>query len=211
MDEALRFLKEVDDSVLRLFEQHAALGAAILALLVFSQTGTIIGPVFPGNVILFTGGIATHPSLGLASAPTLAILLVFAAFLGNLSHYALGRWAGNRPWVHRVLTPTRRERTLAFFDRHGRSATAIAFFLPFIRTFAPLIAGSVRMSFSVFLVGSLIGAFAWVIVLMALGYLFGQVPLVRENLGLLAILAGVLFGLKAAVDLLRRRRATAAA
>lgn len=188
---------------------------APLFLIIFVETGLVIMPFLPGDSLLFTAGIFAADGGGLNLA-VLIILLSAAAILGNTSNYWIGRKIGQAVIDSgriKAMTPERLEKTQAFFDKYGLFAVVLTRFFPFIRTFAPFIAGVGNMHFARFTLFNALGGVLWVSLFTLLGYFFGGIPLVQENftlvvfgiigVSLIPAIAGVI---KARIDTLRNKK-----
>ena len=179
----------------------------ILFAVIFAETGLVVTPFLPGDSLLFAvGALAAVDSSGTLSAPLASLALAVAAVLGNTVNYSIGRAIGPPAFSgrYRFLKVEYLRRTEEFFVRHGALAILLSRFIPIIRTCAPFVAGVGRMPFARFLAYNLAGGCAWVLLFIWGGYLFGNIPLVKRNFGLvtLAIIAASLVPL--AVALLRR-------
>ena len=190
------------------------LGAWLYAVLfgvVFCETGLVVTPFLPGDSLLFAAG--TLAGAGILDPLLLAGVLMAAAVLGDAANYALGRYVGRRVLDGRLgrFVPARHlERTEEFYRRHGGKTIILARFIPFVRTFAPFVAGLSRMDPRRFVVFNAAGAALWVGAFVAAGYFFGSVPWVRDNLSIVVVatvalsLAPAVCG--AVVARVRRRR-----
>jgi membrane-associated protein len=179
---------------------------AILFVIVFAETGLVVTPWLPGDSLLFAvGTLVAIDTSGTLDIGIVAILLIVAAILGNTCNYAIGKWLGPPAFSgrYRFLKVEYLRQTEAFFVKHGGKTVMLSRFLPILRTFAPFVSGVARMSYSRFQTYNVLGACLWVVVFLGGGYLFGNIPLVRDNFGLvtLAIIGGSLIPLA-----LRRRR-----
>jgi len=179
----------------------------ILFAVIFAETGLVVTPFLPGDSLLFAvGALAAVDSSGTLSAPLASLALAVAAVLGNTVNYGIGRAIGPPAFSgrYRFLKLEYLRRTEEFFRRHGGLAILLSRFIPIIRTCAPFVAGVGRMPFARFLGYNLAGGCAWVLLFIWGGYLFGNIPLVKRNFGLvtLAIIAASLVPL--AVTLARR-------
>jgi membrane-associated protein len=188
---------------------------AILFAIVFAETGLVVTPFLPGDSLLFAAGALAGSG---ALNPTLTgILLVAAAISGDAVNYSIGRAAGTwiiqrsrvDPQWGRWIKPAYVDRAHEFFERQGGKAIVLARFVPIVRTFVPFVAGVAEMSYPAFALYNVTGAVGWVAVCMGAGYLFGQVPIVRENFSLVAL--GIVFVslLPMLVEYLRHRSRTA--
>ena len=175
----------------------------------FAETGLVVTPWLPGDSLLFAvGTLVAIDTSGTLDIGIVAILLIVAAILGNTCNYAIGKWLGPPAFSgrYRFLKVEYLRQTEAFFVKHGGKTVMLSRFLPILRTFAPFVSGVARMSYSRFQTYNVLGACLWVVVFLGGGYLFGNIPLVRDNFGLvtLAIIGGSL--IPVAILALRRRR-----
>lgn len=202
-----------------LFDFVSAYGAwvyALLFLIVFAETGFVVTPFLPGDSLLFAAGALC--ATGSMSVWVVIALLTTAAFTGNAVNYAVGRYIGPRafqaggPGVsRRLLNPEYLKRAHAFFEAYGGKAVVLGRFVPIVRTFVPFVAGAAQMSAPAFGFYNLVGAAGWVVLCTGAGYLFGNIPVVRNNFSLVTI--GIVFVsiLPMLVEALRHWRANAGA
>ena len=161
---------------------------AILFLVIFCETGLVVTPFLPGDSLLFIAGAVC--ANGAMDPVLLALLLMSAAILGDSTNYLIGRTTGERLFSRPNSKIFRRdylERTHEFYDRHGGKTVTLARFLPIVRTFAPFVAGVGRMPYGRFVAFSVAGSILWVGGLVTLGYFFGNVPFIKQNLSLLVV------------------------
>lgn len=189
-----------------LLQQYGTWIYALLFLIVFCETGLVVTPFLPGDSLLFVAG-ALWAAAGMDPA-ALAVTLVVAAISGDNVNYWVGRFLGPRVfrWEQsRLFNRRALEATQAFYARHGGKTVVIARWLPFVRTFAPFVAGIGHMAYPRFLLFSVGGGVFWVVALVYAGYLFGNIPVVRQNLSvvILGIIAVSLAPL--AIEFLRHR------
>jgi membrane-associated protein len=162
----------------------------ILFAVIFCETGLVVTPFLPGDSLLFAlGALSAVDTSGTLSAPLLFILLAAAAVLGNILNYSIGRAIGPPAFSgrYRLLKVEYLHRTEDFFKRHGGMAVALSRFMPIIRTFAPFVAGVGRMPYGAFLGYNLLGGILWVALFIWGGYLFGNIPAVKQNFGVVTI------------------------
>lgn len=166
----------------------------VLALIVFGETGLVVLPFLPGDSLLFIAG--AFGASGLINPVLLSVLLIAAAVLGNTVNYSVGRYIGPRAFSgnFRFLDRNALMKTHAFYEKHGGKTIVLSRFLPIIRTFAPFVAGVGSMNFLRFQLFNISGAVLWVTGLIALGYFFGNVPIVKAHLNTI-----VLIGVGAAI------------
>ena len=157
---------------------------ALLFVIVFVETGVVVMPFLPGDSLLFVVGALC--GLGLMSLPLAMALLVTAAVLGNQTNYSIGRRVGPRVfswpqsrWFNRAAF----DHMHAFYERYGGVTIVLARFMPFLRTFAPFVAGVAQMTRSKFTFYDVTGGVLWVCSLTLAGYVVGNVPWVKANLG----------------------------
>jgi membrane-associated protein len=212
--EFIDLLLHVDRYLIDLVSTYGNWAYAILFLIIFVETGLVIWPFLPGDSLLFTAGaIAATTALDVR---IVFVLLLVAAVAGDAVNYALGRAVGTRV-IHlsatdrrwgRWVNPHHMARAKEFFEQHGGKAVVLARFVPIVRTFVPFVAGAADMAYPAFALYNVTGAIAWVGLCLGAGYLFGNVPIVKENFSLVALgIVGVSV-LPMAVEYLRHRRAT---
>jgi membrane-associated protein len=162
----------------------------ILFLIIFCETGLVVTPFLPGDSLLFAvGALAAVDQTGTLDATWVWILLAFAAVLGNEVNFRIGRRIGPRAFSGglRWLKQDYLLRTQRFYEKHGGKTIILSRFIPIIRTFAPFVAGVGQMQRRRFAAYNVAGGFAWVTIFTWGGYLFGNVPIVKENFGLVTI------------------------
>lgn len=161
---------------------------AILFLVIFCETGLVVTPFLPGDSLLFIAGAIC--ATGGMDPWLLGSLLLVAAITGDSTNYVIGRTLGKRLFSNPNSKIFRRDyldQTHAFYERHGGKTVTLARFLPIVRTFAPFVAGMAYMPYLRFLFFSVAGSVAWVGGLVTLGYFFGNVPFIKQNLSLMII------------------------
>ena len=182
----------------------------ILFLVIFCETGLVVTPFLPGDSLLFAiGALAAVDTSGTLSAPLLSVVLAAAAVLGNVANYSIGRAIGPPAFSgrYRWLRVEYLRRTEEFFRRYGGMAILVSRFMPIIRTCAPFVAGVGRMPYPRFLVYNFFGGVLWVLAFVWGGYLFGNIPLVRNNFGVVTLLIVAASLVPFALTLWRRRAA----
>jgi membrane-associated protein len=182
---------------------------ALLFAIIFAETGLVVTPFLPGDSILFVAG-AVVASAGL-DVHVLVGLLILAAVLGDSVNYSIGHYIGPRVFHKRDSRWFKQEhlrRTQAFYDKYGGVTIIIGRFVPIIRTFAPFLAGVAGMSYRRFLSYNLAGGCLWIGLLVYAGYLFGNIPWVKNNLSLIVIGIVVVSLIPAVSTFFRERRAS---
>jgi membrane-associated protein len=186
----LQIFGHLDETLLALVRDYGAWTYGILFLIVFCETGLVVTPFLPGDSLLFSAGaLAAVGSLDVAA---LIILLSAAAIVGDALNYTLGATVASR-WLlrSRFVNRDHLARTERFYERHGGKAIVFARFAPFLRTFAPFVAGMARMSYPRFAGFNVAGGIAWVGICCLGGYFFGNIPFVKENFT--AVILGIIF------------------
>ena len=172
------------DKHLELFVQTYGIWVyALLFLIIFVETGLVVMPFLPGDSLLFVVGAMC--GVGLLSYSVSVSLLLSAAVLGNQSNYTIGRYFGPRvfKWESsRLFNKAAFDRTHDFYERYGGITLIAARFMPFLRTFAPFVAGVAQMSRSRFTWFDVTGGTLWVVGIITIGYFFGNFPFVKEHL-----------------------------
>ncbi len=212
----LDLFRAADRFLVAMVEQNVVLVYVTLFAIFFSETGLVVMAFLPGDSLLFVAGAVSALPAAQArglNVHLLAGLIIVGAILGNTLNYYIGRWLGMKVYDGTIswINQDALRKTHDFYERHGGKTVTIARFVPIVRTFAPLVAGSAGMDVYRFQFFNVLGAVIWVTSLVYGGYLFGNLPIIRENLGLvlfigLAAAAGPVL-LAGAVRFLRMRRA----
>jgi len=202
----------LDQTLQQLAAQHPLLMFAALFIVIFAETGLVIFPLLPGDSLLFLAG--TVAAVSGVNVHLLVLTLFAAAVLGDSVNYAVGRYIGpkafHRPQDTRLgrwLKPQYLERTHRFYEKYGGFTIVIGRFVPIVRTFAPFLAGVGEMTYRKFLSYNVIGAAAWVASLAYAGFLFGNIPWVKDNLALIVLAIVIVTVTPAVTQFLRERRA----
>ena len=184
---------------------------ALLAVLVFAESGVLLGFFLPGDTVLFAAGLLTGAG-GALSLPVLVAIVLVTAVTGDAVGYATGRRAGPALFERRagrVLNPRTLARARRFYDSYGPIAVIAARWIPWIRTFTPLMAGAARMPYARFLLANVVGAVTWGAGLLLLGHLAASSSALKDSAGLVAATVVALSVTGGAAQHLRRRRAQA--
>ncbi len=181
-------LLALDETIAKIAMQYGPWLYGLLFVIIFAETGLVVFPFLPGDSILFLSG-AVVAAAGLNIHVLVAVLAV-AAILGDSVNYAIGRYIGPKVFEKpdsRWFKQEHLRRTQAFYDRYGGVTIIIGRFVPIIRTFAPFLAGVAGMSYRRFLSFNIVGGIVWIGSLVYAGYLFGNIPWVKDNLTLIVI------------------------
>jgi len=190
ISQLLDLLLHVDKTLGHLIAAYGPLVYALLFLIVFAETGLVVFPFLPGDTLLFVGG--AFCASGAMDVWLLTGLLIVAAVTGNTVNYFVGRAIGQKVYTqnYRWLDRESLQKTHAFFELHGGKTIMLARWLPIVRTFAPFVAGVSEMGFAKFQLFNISGAITWVVALVAGGYFFGNIPVIRDHLNTI-VLVGV--------------------
>lgn len=191
-----------------LVQQYGTWIYAILFVIIFCETGLVVLPFLPGDSLLFVAGALA--AVGGMDLMTLMLSLSAAALLGNMVNYQIGRYLGPKVfhWPDsRFFNKAALEKTHAFYEEHGGKTLIISRFLPLFRTFAPFVAGIGSMEYGRFFLFNLIGGLGWVLSLTLVGYFFGNLPWIKQNLS--AVIVGIILIslLPVVIGYLRSRKA----
>ena len=177
------FILHVDVHLANFVQAYGFWVYALLFAIIFAETGLVVMPFLPGDSLLFVVGALC--GAGLMSLPIAMTLLIAAAILGNQTNYAVGSYFGPRvfQWENsRWFNKRAFEQAHGFYERHGGITIVIARFMPFVRTFAPFVAGVAEMNRGRFTTYNVAGALLWVVGLTLAGYWFGNLKIVQDNL-----------------------------
>jgi membrane-associated protein len=185
---------------------------AMLFAIIFIETGLVIWPFLPGDSLLFAAGALA--ATGVLDIRIIAVLLVGAAIAGDAVNYSIGRYVGPKVFsaddyqgfLHKLLNRDHLDKAHAFFEKHGGMAIVSGRFVPIVRTFVPFVAGAAAMNASFFLFYNITGGILWVVVCAGAGYLFGNVPIIKDNFSLVAIGIVLVSVLPMVIELLKHRR-----
>jgi len=181
-------LLALDQTLAQLAAQYGHWLYALLFVVIFAETGLVVFPFLPGDSILFISG-AIAATAGL-DVHVLVAVLIAAAILGDTVNYAVGHFIGPRIFERpdsRWFKQAHLRHTQAFYDKYGGVTIIIGRFVPIVRTFAPFLAGVAGMTYRRFLSFNVVGAIAWIMSLVYAGYLFGNIPWVKDHLTLIVL------------------------
>jgi len=204
----LDFVLHVDVHLREFVEQYGAWVYALLFLIIFVETGLVVMPFLPGDSLLFIVGALC--GAGLMNYSLAVPLLIVAAVAGNQTNYTIGSAIGPRVfhWEHSKLFNKRAfERAHAFYEEFGGITLVAARFLPFLRTFAPFVAGVAQMTRAKFTLYDVTGGSLWVVSVVTAGYLFGNLEWVQKHMSTIIWTLIVLPGLLALFGAWRAKRA----
>ncbi|MDP9704627.1 UNVERIFIED_ORG: membrane-associated protein [Rahnella aquatilis] len=206
------FILHIDVHLAELVAQYGIWVYGILFLILFCETGLVVTPFLPGDSLLFVAGaLAALPGNDM-NVHLMAFLMAIAAILGDAVNYTIGRVFGERLFSNpdsKIFRRSYLDKTHKFYEKHGGKTIILARFVPIVRTFAPFVAGMGQMSYRHFAAYNVIGALVWVLLFTYAGYLFGDLPIVQENLKLLIVAIIVVSILPGVIEIWRHKRAAA--
>lgn len=193
MNELIDLFLNVDEHLADFVQTHGRLVYGLLFAIIFAETGLVVTPFLPGDSLLFAAGALA--GTGLLDVRLVILLLFIASVLGDAVNYSVGRYIGPRVFrqegrrgrLERFLNPRHLERTHEFFEKYGGKAVVLARFVPIVRTFIPFVAGAGSMTYSTFAFYNVLGGALWVVICVGAGYMFGAIPVVKENFELVVV------------------------
>ena len=184
------FILHLDKHLVELLRDFGPWIYLILFLIIFSETGLVVTPFLPGDSLLFAAGaLAAIDTSNTLTAPMLSLVLAVAAIGGNTTNYHIGKWIGPRAFSGNVrfLKVEYLQRTEAFFLKHGAMTIVLSRFVPILRTCAPFVAGAGKMPYGRFQAYNVAGGLGWVLSLTWAGYFIGNIPIIKDNFGVVTI------------------------
>jgi membrane-associated protein len=195
IQQLISFVLHVDEHLRDFIIQYGAFTYAILFAVIFCETGLVVTPFLPGDSLLFAAGAlsASLDTGGVLNPFALFVILSIAAILGDTVNYMIGHFIGakllerNIPFLKKEYI----DRTYEFYEKYGGKTIILARFVPIVRTFAPFVAGVGNMNYRRFITFNVVGGLVWVAIFVFLGYLFGNVPFVKQNFEIVTL--GIVF------------------
>ena len=190
----LHYVAHLDEHLVTLGHEYGILTYGILFLIIFCETGLVVAPLLPGDSLIFVSGavagITRHGDSGVFTFLGLFLVMASAAFLGNMLNFQIGRWFGPKVFhweSSRWFNSKHLQEAHQFYEKHGGKTIVLSRFLPIVRTYAPFVAGIGSMTYKRFIFFNAIGGVLWVVSLLLLGYFFGNVPFIKQNLALIIL------------------------
>jgi len=167
-------------------------GLWLLLIVIFAETGLMIGFFLPGDSLVFVSGMAcsTNPGLVGVNIIVLIILLIFSAIVGNIVGYYFGKKLGPALFIKEnslIFKKRYLNATKVFYSKYGGKALVLGRFIPIVRTFAPILAGAINLDFKRFMTYNIIGAVLWITTMVTIGFYLGKIKWVQENVGWLVL------------------------
>jgi membrane-associated protein len=206
--EVIRFVIDLflhlDKHLSAVITQYGVWTYALLFLVIFVETGLVVTPFLPGDSLIFAAG--TFAALGALNVFGVFFLLAAAAVLGDTANYWIGHYLGDRAYKIRWIKKEYLDRTHAFFEKYGGKTIFLARFVPIIRTFAPFVAGIGHMSYGYFISYNVFGGIVWVGLFTAAGYLFGNIPFIRDHFSLVIMAIILVSVMPMVIEAIKARR-----
>jgi membrane-associated protein len=199
------FILHIDIHLGEIIADYGVLSYIVLFLIIFAETGFVLTPFLPGDSLLFAAG--AFAAIGSFNVVILIFSLWIAAFLGDTANYWIGHFFGQK-MVDNPRIPINQEhvdKTNRFYKKHGGKTIVLARFIPIIRTFAPFIAGIGKMDYKKFVYYNVSGGFIWVFGFTLLGYLFGNLPVVKDNFSIVIVAIVVFSVIPILIELIRTK------
>lgn len=205
----ISFILHIDEHLIDIIEIFDVWSYAILFLIVFVETGLVIFPFLPGDSLLFASG--AFAAMGAFNIGILLIVFFVAAVIGDTVNYHIGQKVGTsippNSLLGKVINQDKMKIAEDFFNKHGGKTIVIARFMPFIRTFAPFVAGASRMNYRYFLMYNIVGAVLWVGICTMIGFFFGNMPIIKDNFSTVILIIIFLSVLPAVISIIKNRLA----
>jgi len=184
----LEVVLHLDKYLQLIVNQYAGLTYVLLFLIIFFETGLVVTPFLPGDSLLFTAGALA--AAGSFNIWLLFIIIFIAAVAGDALNYHIGKYIGPKIFKKEASFLFHKEhldRAQRFYEKHGKKTIILARFIPMVRTFAPFVAGIGKMPYGIFVTYNIVGALLWCSLFIFGGFLFGNIPWVKEHFGLLIL------------------------
>jgi membrane-associated protein len=184
MEFLIDFILHLDQHLIAIVNDYGTLTYVILFLIVFTETGLIVMPFLPGDSLLFAAGAISALPNSTLNIYIILPLLIIAALMGDNVNYFVGRFAGTFVKSKERILFFKRDyilQTEAFYEKHGAKTIIMARFVPIIRTIAPFVAGAGSMKYRNYILNCILGAILWVVGLTLMGFMFGNIPIVKNN------------------------------
>ena len=215
MEYAIDLFLHLDVHLAEFVAQYGVWVYGMSFAIIFIETGLVIWPFLPGDSLLFAAGALA--AAGVLDITFVVVLLIIAAITGDAVNYSIGRHVGPRVFsaedregfFHKLLNRDHLAKAHAFFEKHGGMAVVSGRFAPIIRTFVPFVAGAASMTASKFVFYNVIGGIIWVALCAGAGYVFGNVPVIKNNFSLVALGIVAVSLIPIALEILKAKRRSA--
>lgn len=204
----LDFILHIDKYLVKIVSDYRTWTYLIIFMVIFAETGFVVTPFLPGDSLLFAvGALIAKGNTGL-DVYTMGILLIIAAITGNTLNYFLGNYFGARVFKegNRVLKLEYYTKTQEYFAKRGGNMLIFSRFMPIFRTITPFVAGIGAMKFGTFTYYNILGGVLWIVSFLGIGYIFGNIPIIRDNFTYVMIVIIILTILPAVFAAIKARR-----
>lgn len=209
LKQLIDFILHAENHLVWFIQNYGVWIYALLFLIIFCETGFVVTPFLPGDSLLFAvGALAARPDMGLRVQIVLPLLLA-ASILGDTVNYATGNWIGPRVFhfeSNRFFNRKHLIKAHSFYEKYGGRAIILAKFIPIVRTFAPFVAGVGTMKYTKFIAFNVTAAVLWVGLFLGAGYLFGNIPVVQQNMKIVILGIIIVSILPIALEFWKARR-----
>ncbi|MEJ7780525.1 MAG: VTT domain-containing protein [Daejeonella sp.] len=208
ISELFDFILHIDQYLIKIVSEYSTWTYLIIFIVIFAETGFVVTPFLPGDSLLFAvGALIAKGGTGL-DIYLMGILLILAAITGNTLNYALGNYFGPKVFKpgNRVLKLEYYVKTQDYFDKKGGNMLIISRFMPIFRTLAPFVAGVGKMKFSLFTYYNIVGGVLWIVSFLGIGFIFGNIPFIKEHFTYVMLIIIVLTILPALFAAIKARR-----
>lgn len=209
MEFIIDFILNIDQHMVEIVNSYHLWTYAILFLIIFCETGLVVTPFLPGDSMLFMAGAIAAYDNSPMSVHLLFLILFIAAILGDSCNYSIGRFFGKRMFSNpnsKIFKQKHLDKTHEFYKKYGGKTIILARFVPIVRTFAPFVAGMGRMHYYYFMTYNVVGGALWVMSFCYLGYFFGELEFVKNNMKLLVVAIVIISVMPAVVEFIREKR-----
>ncbi len=202
----ISFILHLDQHLAELVEKTGSVSYIVIFLIIFLETGLVVTPFLPGDSLLF--GLGALSASGVFNIWVLYLILLLAAISGDSVNYWIGKRIGPKAYESksRFINKKNLDKAHRFYEKHGGKAIIISRFVPVVRSFAPFIAGVAEMDYKEFLSFNLIGGVAWISLFLWSGYLFGNIPFIKQNFDLVIILIVVVSLIPVVAEYIKSRK-----
>lgn len=186
--EFINIILHLDKYIEFILENYNHYFYLLFFLVIYCETGLVVTPFLPGDSLLFIAG--TFAGTGQLDLSLLCVILIVAAFLGDNTNFFIGKFIGSKLFSNpnsKIFRKDILDKTHDFYERHGSKAIIIARFIPLVRTFTPFVAGVGHMTYRKFVSFSILASFLWVLIFLIGGYLFGNIPVIKEHISLIIL------------------------
>jgi len=209
LENLINFILHIDKNLLRLVAEYGTLTYVILFAIIFTETGLVVMPILPGDSLLFACGALAANEGSQLNIWILIPLLIVAALCGDNTNYFVGKFLGGKIKHRERILFFKKEyitQTEEFYKKHGGKTIIIARFVPIVRTIAPFVAGAGAMKYSRYILFCIIGAIVWVKGITLIGYVFGNIPIIKSNFEIVIFVIIGISILPIVVQLLKRKK-----